>query len=509
MSDRRVILNHEPWLQWQGRSGPSSRVGTARRLDWGLSDQRERQPHRWLFISSLALVTLFLAGMGSHEVSNLDRLLSAAPRGPDLRVTSRKAPIPLEWPLALDGTEHLRSHPMQLAARISPRRSQRESVWQEIKVRRGDSLSLIFDRLRLGKDQLDQALSLGRETASLKRLRPGQTLHVLIRDGELAQMRCDQDATRAVHVSRDTHGRFRVDTVVRKPQVRVAMTTGSIGSSLFQAGQSAGLSDRLIMRLMQIFRWDIDFALDIHKGDRFAVIYEELSRDANTIKQGEILAAEFKSRGKSYRAVRFVDAQGRADYYSHRGNALDKAFIRTPVQFSRISSHFSLRRRHPILHTLRAHKGVDYAAPHGTPVKATGNGKVQFAGTQNGYGKTILLQHGDHYDTLYAHLCRFASRIKAGQSVRQGQIIGYVGSTGFATGPHLHYEFRVDGVHRDPLTVGLPRALPLSRIDQRRFHIKARFLLAQLDSLTSTPDRPSDRRASRRKGITILARNSP
>jgi murein DD-endopeptidase MepM/ murein hydrolase activator NlpD len=476
-------------------------------LDWGLSDQRERQPHRWLFLSSLALVTLLLAGMGSHEISNLDRLLSAAPRGPDLRIAHRKAPIPLKWPVALDGTERFRNHPMQVAARPSPRRSQPESMWQEIKVRRGDSLALIFDRLRLGRGQLDQVLSPGRATAGLKRLRPGQTLRILIRDGELAQMRCEQDAT-TLHVSRGAHGRFRVETVIRKPQVRVAMTTASIGSSLFQAGQAAGLSDPLIKRLMQIFRWDIDFALDIHKGDRFAVIYEELSRDGKTIKQGEILAAEFKSRGKSYRAVRFVDAQGRADYYSQRGDALDKAFIRTPVQFSRISSHFSLRRRHPILHTLRAHKGVDYAAPHGTPVKATGNGKVQFAGTQNGYGKTIILQHGDRYGTLYAHLCRFARRIKAGQSVRQGQIIGYVGSTGFATGPHLHYEFRIDGVHRDPLTVGLPRALPLSRIDQRRFRIKARFLLAQLDSLASTPDHPSDRRASRRKGIT-LARHSP
>jgi len=477
-------------------------------LDWGLSDERERQPHRWLFISSLALVTLLLAGMGSHEVSNLDGLLSAASQGPDLGIAHRKAPIPLKWPVAFDGTERLRNHPMQVAARPSPRRSKRESAWQEIKVRRGDSLSLIFDRLRLRKDQLDQVLSLGRETAGLRRLRPGQTLRVLIRDGELAQMRCEQDATRAMHVSRGAHGRFRVDTVDRKPQVRVAMTTAPIRSSLFQAGQSAGLSDPLIMRLMRIFRWDIDFALDIRKGDRFAVIYEQLSRDGKSIKQGEILAAEFKSRGKSYRAVRFVDAQGRADYYGHRGDALDKAFIRTPVQYSRISSHFSLRRRHPILHTLHAHKGVDYAAPHGTPVKATGNGKVQFAGAQNGYGKTIILQHGERYGTLYAHLCRFAPRIKAGRSVRQGQIIGYVGSTGFATGPHLHYELRVDGVHRDPLTVGLPRALPLSRIDQRRFHIKAQSLLARLDSLTSTPDRPSDRRASRRKGIKTLARYS-
>ncbi|MGH8568059.1 MAG: M23 family metallopeptidase [Gammaproteobacteria bacterium] len=478
-------------------------------MDWGLSDERERQPHRWLFISSLALVTMLLAGMGSHEGSNLDRLLRAAPQGPDLRAAHREAPIPLQWPETLDGTDRLRNHPMQVAARPSPRRSERESVWQEIKVRRGDSLSLIFDRLRLGKDQIHRVLSLGRGTASLKRLRPGQTLRILIRGGELAEMRCEQDATRIVHVFRGAHGRFRVDTLVRKPQVRVAMTTASIGSSLFQAGQSAGLSDPLILRLMRIFRWDIDFALDIRKGDRFAVIYEELSRDGKTIEQGEILAAEFKSRGKTYRALRFVDAQGRADYYSHRGDALDKAFIRTPVQFRRISSHFSLRRRHPILHTLRAHKGVDYAAPHGTPVKATGSGKVQFAGTQNGYGKTIILQHGDRYDTLYAHLCRFAPRMKAGQSVRQGQIIGYVGSTGFATGPHLHYEFRVDGVHRDPLTVGLPRALPLSRIDQQRFRIKARSLLAQLDSLTSTLDHPSDRRASRRKGITMLARNSP
>ncbi|MGH8590746.1 MAG: hypothetical protein ACREXX_15890, partial [Gammaproteobacteria bacterium] len=305
-------------------------------MDWGLSDQREGQPHRWLFISSLAFVTLFLAGMGSHEVSNLDRLLGASPRGTYLRVANRKAPIPLEWPVALDGTERLRSHPMRVAALISPRRSKRESVWQEIKVRSGDNLSLIFDRLRLGKYQLDRVLSLGREAAGLKRLRPGQTLRILIRDGELAEMRCEQDATRTLHLSRGAHGRFRLDTVVRKPQARVAMTTASIRSSLFQAAQSAGLSDALIMRLMRIFRWDIDFALDIHKGDRFAVIYEELSRDGKRIKQGEILAAEFKSRGKSYRAVRFVDARGRADYYGHRGDALDKAFIRTPVQFSRI-----------------------------------------------------------------------------------------------------------------------------------------------------------------------------
>jgi murein DD-endopeptidase MepM/ murein hydrolase activator NlpD len=434
----------------------------------------------------VALVSLSLAGMASHEISTLDRLLHASPQGFDSGPWKRRSPIPLAWPVGLDASEWLRHHPSRVVVQAAPRQARHETLWQDITVRRGDSLALIFDRLGLGKDQIDRVLSLGRDTAGLKHLRPGQTLRILRRGAELVELHCEQDQTRSLHVRRDAHGRLSADTLIRKPQVRISMTTASIGSSLFQAGQATGLSDKLIMRLMAIFRWDIDFALDIHKGDRFAVIYEELYIGDKRLRQGEILAAEFINRGKSYRAVRFVDQHGHARYYSDTGGTLDKAFIRTPVAFSRISSHFNLRRRHPVLHTLRAHRGVDYAAPTGTPVKATGNGKVQFAGSRNGYGRTIILQHGDRYGTLYAHLSRFAPRMRAGQTVRQGQIIGYVGSTGLATGPHLHYEFLVNGVHRDPLTVALPRSLPMNRQDQRRFEAKAASLLAELDSLTST-----------------------
>ncbi len=497
-------------------------MGTAYRLNWGLPSAREKRPHRWLFLSSLALVTALLAGMAPHEIPDLDRLLEAAPPlpsppMPSLPAPERKAPIPLRWPLALHGPERLCEHPVQVAALGTPRRLG-GGIRQEMKVRHGDTLSHIFERRGLGKDQIHRVLSLRRAAAILKKLRVGQPLRIRAQGADLVELWYEQDATRSVHVVRDASGRLRAEIVVRKPQVRVRKAAGTVGRSLSRAARAAGLSDELVLRFMQIFRWDIDFALGIHQGDRFAVIYEELLRDGKRIKQGEILAAEFKSRGKSYRAIRFLDAEGRARYYNQRGEAVDRVFIRTPVQFHRISSHFNPRRRHPILHTLRAHKGVDYAAPQGTPVKATGDGKVQFAGTQGGYGTTLILDHGRRYTTLYAHLCRLAPGMKAGRAIRQGQVIGYVGSTGFATGPHLHYEFRVDGVHRNPLTVGLPGSPPLTRNDQRRFAIKARRLLAELDSLTSTRVRTSDRtsdrtsnrtsnrKSSARAAITTLAR---
>ncbi len=478
-------------------------------MGWGLSEQRDKQPHRWLFLSALALVTVLLVGMASHEIPDLDRLLDAVPAVAHRPPLKKSGPIPLRWPIALYTTERLAKHPMQVAVRGAARRHEPEGVRHDLEVRRGDNLSHIFERVGLDKDQLHRVMSLGPGAACLERLRQGQALRILVRGGDLAELWYEHDAARSVHIVRDAHGRLRAKEIVRDPELRVSMTTGVIRNSLFGAARAAGLSDDLITRFIRIFRGDIDFVLGLRKGDRFAVIYEESVRDGKRIKQGEILAAELRNRGRSYRAIRFVDAQGRARYYSQTGDALDTAFIRTPVRFSHISSHFSPQRRHPILHTLRAHKGVDYAAPHGTPVEATGHGKVQFAGAQNGYGKTIILEHGPRYTTLYAHLCRLAPGIKAGKPVRQGQIIGYVGSTGFATGPHLHYEFRVDGAHHNPLTMGLPRALPLANNDQRRFKIRARPLIARLDSLMSPETLPSDRKPSRAKTIATLARRGP
>jgi murein DD-endopeptidase MepM/ murein hydrolase activator NlpD len=293
-----------------------------------------------------------------------------------------------------------------------------------------------------------------------------------------------EDAGRALRIVRDTGGRLSAKATVSEAEVHVAMTTVSIRDSLFSAGQTAGLSDKLIMRLVEMFRWDIDFALDIRDGDRFAVLYEEVFRNGVKVMDGEILAAEFINQGRRYRAVRFVNPQGRADYYTEDGKALRKAFLRTPVEFTRISSHFNLRRRHPVLHTIRAHRGVDYVAPQGTPVRATADGRVRFMGTKGGYGNTVVLDYSGNYSTLYAHLSRFVPKLRTGQGVRQGQVIGYVGSTGLATGPHLHYEFLVNGVHHDPLTVKLPGALPLPPPQVAVFEAQARKRFAKLDALT-------------------------
>jgi len=268
-----------------------------------------------------------------------------------------------------------------------------------------------------------------------------------------------------------------------EPEIKLTTATAAITRSLFVDGQNAGLSDAIIMRLTEIFGWDIDFALDLRKNDRFSVIYEEIYKGEELIKQDRILAAEFVNRGKRFRAVLYTFDHGRSAYYSDRGEAMRKAFLRTPVNFTRISSRFNLRRKHPILNTIRAHRGVDYAAPSGTPVRATADGRIKFVGRNGGYGRTVEMHHGEIYSTLYAHLSRYARGMKRGKSVTQGQIIGYVGKSGLATGPHLHYEFRVHGVHRNPLTVNLPKADPIEKKYLRDFQEQAKPLLAQLDVL--------------------------
>jgi murein DD-endopeptidase MepM/ murein hydrolase activator NlpD len=241
----------------------------------------------------------------------------------------------------------------------------------------------------------------------------------------------------------------------------------------------------MTMELASIFGWDIDFALDIRKGDEFVVLYDELYLDGEKVGEGHILAATFINQGKTYQAVRYTDGSGVTDYYSPDGKVMHKTFLRTPVEYTRISSGFSLGRLHPILNRIRAHKGVDYAAPTGTPVKVTANGKIIFEGRKGGYGNTVIVQHGNHYSTLYGHLSRFSSGLSSGSSVRQGQVIGYVGMTGLATGPHLHYEFRIDGVHHDPLTVKLPGSEPLDKAYLADFREKAASLTSKLDALLS------------------------
>jgi murein DD-endopeptidase MepM/ murein hydrolase activator NlpD len=259
--------------------------------------------------------------------------------------------------------------------------------------------------------------------------------------------------------------------------MQLASGQGTITSSLSEAGKKANLSDELMDQLTQIFAWDIDFATNLHDGDRFTVVYERGGFNG----ADDIVAAEFVNRGKSYRAVRYIDKDGYANYYTPEGNALQKAFLSTPVDFARVSSGFNLSRRHPVLNRIRAHKGVDYAARTGTPVKATGNGAVAFLGRKGGYGQVIIIKHGDRYETVYAHLSRYKSGLFEGSPVRQGDIIGYVGQTGLATGPHLHYEFRIDGVHQNPLTAQASNLVPVRSTSLADFKSQITDPLAKLN----------------------------
>ncbi|MGH8613264.1 MAG: peptidoglycan DD-metalloendopeptidase family protein [Gammaproteobacteria bacterium] len=372
--------------------------------------------------------------------------------------------------------------------------------WHEIIVRPHDALSAIFERLNFDHRQLHQLLEAD-QAGELGRLRPKETLKFHIRDGELMDLVSEAEPARRFH-ARKQHGEFKLKSAHEEPASCVFATSARITNSLWQTAQAAGLSEKMVMELVKLFAWDIDFALDIRKGDSFAVIFEQYRNGGVQIGDASILAAEFVNQNTRYRAVRFKDDTGHEEYYTEEGKSPRKAFLRTPVNFVRISSYFNLKRKHPILNRIRAHRGVDYAAPQGTPVKATGDGKVVFVGVNGGYGKTLVLQHGEEYSTLYAHLSRFAGGIRRGKTIRQGELIGLVGHTGLATGPHLHYEFRVNGVHQNPLTAKLPKTVPLSRAQLAAFKSHTAPVLAKLDEIagglakgrSSTTQELTDRR---------------
>ena len=330
----------------------------------------------------------------------------------------------------------------------------------EVIVRRNDTLDAIFRRLQLSLSDLAELRSQGTIRPALDRLMPGETLRFQHRDGSLYGLQRDISLTERLDVRRASTG-LRADIVARPIERRATLTHGVIQASLFEDGAAAGLGDPTILELARIFGWDIDFVLDLRDGDEFVVHYERIYQDGRFLQDGDILAARFVNQGREHQAVRFRLPDGRTRYFTPDGRSMEKAFLRAPLEFRRISSRFSLGRYHPILNRIRAHKGVDYAAPSGTPVRAAGDGTVRYRGWRGGYGNVIELQHGGGITTVYGHLSRFAAAAASGRAVRQGEIIGYVGMTGLATGPHLHYEYRVNGQFRNPATVQLPEARPI------------------------------------------------
>ncbi|WP_275097753.1 OapA family protein [Sedimenticola hydrogenitrophicus] len=359
-------------------------------------------------------------------------------------------------------------------------------TWQEERVKPGDSLALIFSRLKLSPNLLHRIVNSSKEAKTLANIRPGEAIKVRIdQQGDLLELVHKQSEIRSLQIL-PTDESFAAQINDRSLEKRIASAAGTITSSLYMGAQRAGLSDALTMELANIFGWDIDFALEIRAGDQFSLIYEEEYLDGKKYRNGPILAAEFVNQGKVFRAIRFEDDEGYSSYYSPEGESMRKAFLRAPVDFRRISSRFTKARYHPVLGKKRPHMGVDYAAATGTPIKASGDGRVIFRGTKGGYGRTVMIKHGSQYTTLYAHMSKFRGNVNNGSRVRQGQVIGYVGQSGLATGPHLHYEFRVNGVHRNPLTIKLPAAEPLAKDHRAKFAQISSQLLAELDLIAKT-----------------------
>jgi murein DD-endopeptidase MepM/ murein hydrolase activator NlpD len=330
----------------------------------------------------------------------------------------------------------------------------------DVVVGRNDTLDAIFRRLALDPVDLAAMRNLPGARSSLDFLKPGDAIKLTHIGGAIQELARLVSETQTLHLVRGDAG-FEVKMTDDPVEARIRTATATIDSSLFQAAESAHISDAVALKLANVFAWDIDFVLDIREGDRFTAVYEQIYQDGKYLRDGELLAAEFVNDGKVYRAVRFVNDGGAVGYYTPDGKAMRKAFLRAPVEFTRVSSVFNPHRLHPILNLIRGHMGTDYAAPIGTPVHAAGDGRVSFQGRRGGYGNAVVLAHGSNVSTLYGHMSRFARHIHIGSQVQQGDVIGYVGMTGLATGPHLHYEYLMNGVHKDPQTVHLPGAEPL------------------------------------------------
>ncbi|MCC7091951.1 MAG: peptidoglycan DD-metalloendopeptidase family protein [Nitrosomonas sp.] len=355
------------------------------------------------------------------------------------------------------------------------------TFWHEENIRRGDTITAILNRLDINDQDSTDFLQAARGSRAMRQLKPGQTIYAQkTADGELLTLRY-LFGNEELFLMEKTDDEFKMTEQAIDLDAQIHMKSGVINSSLFASTDGVGIPNHIATQLTEIFASDIDFYRDVRRGDRFTIVYETTSSNGKNAKNGRVLAAEFVNKGKSHQAIYFKASNGADGYYSPEGESLRKDFLLSPLAFSRVSSGFNKARFHPILKEWRAHKGIDYAAPTGTPVRATSNGIVAFSGSQRGYGNLVVLKHNGKFETAYGHLSRFASGLTKGKRVNQGEVIGYVGSTGMATGPHLHYELRVDGLQRDPTKLALPTAPPISKKDMNAFHITTQSLMARLN----------------------------
>jgi len=356
-------------------------------------------------------------------------------------------------------------------------------TWNTVTVKSGDSLTALLLRANLTERDVYHIAEAAKshKKANLHRLRPGQTISVVVEGSQLKKLRHEKSRLESTLFTRNESG-YDVEEVIRTPDIQTRFAAATLEDSLFLAGQNAKMPQKTIMELANVFGGVIDFILDPRKGDSFTVLYEEQYLDGEKIGNGNILSAQFINRGEIHTAIRYVDHKGKAGYFTPEGVSMRKAFLRSPVDFTRISSSFNLKRKHPVLNTVKAHRGIDYAAPTGTPVVSPGEGRVIKAGYNQLNGNYLFIQHGQQYTTKYLHLSK--RHVKKGQKVSQGQLIGRVGATGRVTGAHLHYEFLVNGVHRNPRTIlnKLPKAKAISKAEMPAFKQATAPVLAQLSA---------------------------
>ncbi len=401
---------------------------------------------------------------------------------PSESVQAKRHTLPLDIELAPASNDSLALSADTAALSAPQDDSQVENSlsWQELTVRKGDNLAKIFARAGVSANEMQQVLTAGPDAKSLTRIFPGQTLAFRLDDnGQLLGLRHQENQLSTTQVLRDQDN-FKIEKIVREPIVQQQFASGTIVSSLYKSASDAGLSDATINDLAQIFGGVVDFVLDLRKGDQFAILYEEKYLDGEKVGNGAILAASFTNQGRTHTAYRYEMANGDIGYYSADGVSMRKAFMRAPLDFTRVSSGFNMKRFHPILKVTRPHRGIDYSAPTGTPVYASGDGRIAQSSFTAPNGNFVVVQHGQKYQTKYLHLQKRAVRV--GERVRQGQLIGWVGTTGYSTGPHLHYEFLVNGAHRNPATIidQLPKAVALNKQELQRFAAATMPLQQQL-----------------------------
>ncbi|QOW22210.1 M23 family metallopeptidase [Novilysobacter avium] len=423
----------------------------ARRLSDGFSGRWSRR--QWvqasLFVTIGALVAAIVPGFGDLQAGSTP-----------LARQSMALPLP---PIAMQ-----------------PAQPRPEHDWQVVRVQSGQTLGAVFQQMGIPAATMHRILEQPGAKPALTRLGTGAELAFDMADGSLRRFRYDRDPAHRVELS--LKGDTITEQVIERPtELRSIVSSGEIQSSLYVAARKAGLPANAIATMTdEIFNYDIDFT-SAKKGDRFSVVYDQVWREGELVGSGDIRAATFTTGGKTFSGFRF-EHDGKVGYYTAEGRPLKKSFIRMPIPYARVTSGFTTARKHPILGKTRAHQGVDYGAGSGTPIMAAGDARVQFVGWKGGYGRTVVLDHGRGYTTLYAHMSRFG-KFKVGQRVPQGSVIGYVGSTGLATGPHLHYEFRVNGVHRNPLNVTMPPAEPLKGAALVAFRAETAPALARIQEV--------------------------